>query len=1639
MKKIFVLVAALFVCSLFANAQNIVIEPELQTILNQKGDDYIDINIIFKSKMSTAELQALNCKSDSKEIRRELIANELMKFSLRTQSDVMAVLRAEERNNKVIDIESYWLTNFINCKAKRDVIYQLASHPDVAKIIYNQEMEVVTDAIETNNRDTQVSSVEIGNHLTHINADKTWDLGYTGKGVVVAILDSGVNIDHIDLKDHLWNGNGRYGFNALSPSQAPFDDRGHGTHCAGIICGDGNSGKITGVAPDATLMPIKLYGKNTGITIDKMTSGVQFAINNNADIVSISQGWMKTSDANRTILRETFDNLLSLGIVAVVAAGNDRRDLSIYPAPYNVRTPGDCPPPWLHPDQTTTGGLSSVVSVGAVDNNNAVLGLSSQGPVTWQTTSYNDYPYSPGMGLIRPDIVAPGSVYSLDYETNDGNDIRKDGTSMAAPCVAGVMALMLEKNPELSPADLCRIVETTAKKLSEKKNNDTGSGLIDALAAVQAVDFNVTTPYLNQYLFTKNLTFGENQNIELTLINNGTVSTSGITTVTLTTNDTYTTIVDGSKTYNAMAVGETASATFKVSVSDMAPDNHIVTFAVTATSGSYNRTFNIDVNISNEFVAPSISAEANGTSVNLTWNATNNATSYNVYRDDALLGNTTSTSYTDSGLEYGTIYAYTVTSKRGELESEHSMKIRVQTSDDPHGPTPTEVIANAGTVSWTNGGENSKGANVYRKDYLSGEETPLASKINGTSYTDETWNSLADGVYQYGVSNIYAMNENIFQESFDNITYELNDSQDGKWYSYTTATNGQGYNWSVAEELVTGQNGSVTIRPYLESGKAAFIKSPSYKKEVTYLVSPQMDFIKYNGNNVKLSFRYILPSWDADINTLQVMISTETNKGEWNELKSFNTNASEWTEFELDLSGYLSQKFYIAFVNTAGFGYGTGIDEVRISVEGSKESRIGWSGNVYKNVNMFVQDGNWSDTDNWATKQLPTLNDSHVIIAADATIANGNIEVNSLTINEGASLTLNEGTKLTVKGDFVNTDADALIINDGAQLAQNNDDVAATFKMNVINPNEWAQDSYGWQFISSPVKDAKIEDFIPKTDGYDLYKYDGNKKLSWLNYKDDNIYPEEPVGPSFDTITIGEGSTSSTAYFPVYFSYGLKKFSYSQQIYTSDEIGADMNGKYLTYISFEKARGSQNYERTVVVYIENIDKTQFNGDYDWLPMTSEPVFSGNVRWGYASGYVTIKLDTPFKYTGNNIVISVHDSTDTAVYIASGFDKFTTYTAGNNRAIYTYNKLDPKTGLADNGYAQGYRSTSNNKIQLVFTDEVSRSDNASAEALSFEETTFQQGVGYLVSYESETEATFKGVLNHEKSYDFEVAYNSSNNRANFHLLGNPFSFNMNWENISLSNMVDGYAVVNEEGSYEYATSGEIKVGDGFFVKAKGSNPSMSYDSRSVKNTNGASRFINVIASGKDGKDNVIINMSGKQEGFPKMSNLNENIAVVYVNEGNVNYGIYNCNSNVKEVELSFKATQMGNYSIHIEADGEFDYITLVDRLTNAETDMLAGDYTFTASASEDSKRFMVRLAMNKNDIEAQKIFAYQSGNELVINASGSLQIFDVMGRMVYSNDVVSDNGRIDISIFNKAAYILRLINEDGVKTQKVVIY
>ena len=1322
-----------------------------------------------------------------------------------------------------------------------------------------------------------------------------------------------------------------------------------------------------------------------------------------------------------------------LGLIFIgMLCGNDGNSIATISVPHNVRTPGDCPPPWIHPDQqgNANNNLTSVISVGAVNENNVVSPSSSKGPVTWQDIAgYNDYAYNPGIGLIRPDIAAPGeNVYSLNVNNNNGY-WGKSGTSQAAPCVAGVMALMLEKNPDLTPADLCRIIETTASNKPATKNNSIGSGVIDALAAVQAVNFNEAIA-INLYDYTRTLNAGSNLNLELTLINNGSGSTNGNTTVTISENDNYTTIVTGSKSYSTMTSGKTASATFVVSVNALAPDNHEVTFTVNAGT----RTFDIVVTISNEFVAPSLTATANGTNVNLTWNATNNATSYNVYRNGAFLTNTTSTSYTDSGLEFGTVYAYTVTSKRGDLESEHSLITRAQTEDNPDRPSPTNVKVNNERITWTNG-TGSKDSKIYRKDVNTSVETNIATNVNGTSYTDNNWNSLEDGVYQYGVANTYAVNEKIYEESFEGAD---------NWTFYNEGWNYGATNWRIDSQ---SNLGGKTFTPVDGSKSAFFSNTVKNQNYLSYLVSPQFDLTEQSGN-VKLSFYYITPTWTGDINTLEVMVSA-TNNGGWTQLWTNNkADATEWTKAEVNLSAYVGQQFYISFLNRAGAGYCTGVDNISIAVEGSSESRIEWSENIYKNYNIFVNDGLWSNTNNWAARRLPNANDSQVIIDANATIASGNITVNSLTINEGKTLTLNNGATLTVNGDFSNTDVDAFIINDGAQVFQNNDDVSATFVMNISNPDEWTnKNKDGWQFIASPVKDANIEDFVPSSSRYDLYKYDGNKGKEWLNHKDGNTddEEEEPVIEEI-IVEIGKDTKLSGYYYPLAGAM-YTKYSISQQIYLQNEIGTTGNIKQ---IQFKSQRGCGDV-RSIHVYMQNTDATEFTNG--WINITSEPVYSGEIVSGSNDGdWITIDLTKEFEYTGNNLLVCVYDATG-----ASSSDYY------KSNKFYVYETTNRALGA--NSMSSTYDPTSltyisankinNNQIKLTIEPTSAKSSTSSQKTVNLNggfdmvdsfsysgtelsnfETTFQQGAGYLASYESETTATFKGTLNHENSYTFNVSYNSDKDLANFHLLGNPFSFDMNWGKVSTSNMINGYAVVNNEGGYNYATSGEIKVGDGFFVKATSANPSISYNTRSRNDKKETS--LNVIATSKGGKDNVIVRLDEEQEGFPKIENLNKDIALVYVLDNEVPYGIYNYSEDVQEVELFFKAAHIGEYNIHIEPNGEFEYITLVDKVNGNETDMMTSSYSFTATLKENGNRFSLKFATGKG-ADGQENFVYQSGSELIITGEGHLQIIDLMGRMVYSDEVTDDNSRIDMSSFNKGAYIIRMINEECVKTQKITVY
>jgi subtilisin family serine protease len=500
MKKI-LLFAVLAICISGYSQKVSKIDADLREEMQLRNDnELIKINIVMKAQYDQLELRSKVVNYRLKEDKRTFVIHELKNFTKETQRNVMSYLYHFAENNTVTEIKQFWIFNGITCYATKEVIEELVYLEDILIIGYDRLEKLIPDyEVPLSKEDGETR--ELTYNVTKVKANQVWDeLGFTGEGVLVAVFDTGVNYNHNDLKTHMWTHPDYpyHGYNFANGNNNPMDYHGHGTHCAGTVAGNGTSGSQTGMAPDATIMALQVLTSSGSGQPANVCNAMEFAIEHGVHVFSMSIGWFTPTVATRLLYRNAMVNVLEAGVVASVAAGNEGNDLIYYPIPQNVRTPGDCPPPWLHPDQTTQGGLSAVVSIGATNANDQIALFpgwygwgSSNGPVSWQYVSpYNDYPYNPGMGLIRPDVCAPGvDVKSCAYNNISGY-ATMSGTSMATPGVAGVMALMLQKNPEITPAQICEILETTAVHLptaTSPKGNIYGSGRIDAFEAVSAV------------------------------------------------------------------------------------------------------------------------------------------------------------------------------------------------------------------------------------------------------------------------------------------------------------------------------------------------------------------------------------------------------------------------------------------------------------------------------------------------------------------------------------------------------------------------------------------------------------------------------------------------------------------------------------------------------------------------------------------------------------------------------------------------------------------------------------------------------------------------------------------------------------------------------------------------------------------------------------------------------------------------------------------------------------------------------------------------------------------------------------------------------------------------------------------------
>ena len=264
--------------------------------------------------------------------------------------------------------------------------------------------------------------------------DTARKIPYTGKGIGVAILDTGACL-HLDF------GNRILAFRDYVRGQTmPYDDNGHGTHVAGIIGGNGRAsrGKYCGIAPGCGLIPIKVLDEKGNGKKESVIHAMDWIEKNrqkyNIRIVNISVG--STTQGENQDLIEAVEHIWDIGLVVVAAAGN------LGPRRGSITAPG-C--------------SRKVITVGASDMVMENQGISGRGP-TQECVS-------------KPDVVAPGNaIISCAYKAGVSSYAVKSGTSMSTPVVAGGIALLLEKEPQLTNLEIKKRLWHTARDLGYAHN-----------------------------------------------------------------------------------------------------------------------------------------------------------------------------------------------------------------------------------------------------------------------------------------------------------------------------------------------------------------------------------------------------------------------------------------------------------------------------------------------------------------------------------------------------------------------------------------------------------------------------------------------------------------------------------------------------------------------------------------------------------------------------------------------------------------------------------------------------------------------------------------------------------------------------------------------------------------------------------------------------------------------------------------------------------------------------------------------------------------------------------------------------------------------------------------------------------------
>ena len=320
-------------------------------------------------------------------------------------------------------------------------------------------------------------------------------------------------------------------------------------------------------------------------------------------------------------------------------------------------------------------------------------------------------------------------------------------------------------------------------------------------------------------------------------------------------------------------------------------------------------------------------------------------------------------------------------------------------------------------------------------------------------------------------------------------------------------------------------------------------------------------------------------------------------------------------------------------------------------------------------------------------------------------------------------------------------------------------------------------------------------------------------------------------------------------------------------------------------------------------------------------------------------------------------------------------------------------------------------------------------------------TLSRGVGYLYANSDEKIISYLGeMIGTETEVSTTLSYACSNPTfKGANLLGNPFSRNLVAGNIKLSDTaITVYYGVEGGGemSAKLLADTPIKPGQGFFLQAKAAGQNLVFNPSAKGRGVEKVGFISIAAGNNEFTDNAFVQFGGGNI-LNKMT-ISDNSSIVYVRHNNQDYAAARINALEGSMPVCFKANKLGSYTITIEAkDIKAEYLHLIDNFTHEDIDLLLEpSYTFVASDGDNASRFTLvfRIAGYEGYTTDNDFFAYQNGNDIIVNGNGELQVFDVMGRTVM-NTVVSYGESVKMPA--NGVYIFRLIG-DTLRTQKIVV-